>query len=85
MLLDVLVKLSSRPVTLCLCLRHICHALIRLQRKLGIHRDIAGGLGQTQQTVDTSAVAHRLLQREVFLRQQVLDQRGELHLTIGPA
>ena len=61
------------------------HAVIVLERKLGVHRDHAGRLGQLQHAIGAVAVGQRVLEFEGVGRQQVAHQRLELHFAEGAA
>ena len=92
LLADVVDVLAQVGAELALRLRAIAlvqpgveHAVIVLQRKLGVHRDQAGRLGQPQHAVGARAVGQRVLQLEGVRRQHVAHQRLELHLAEGAA
>jgi hypothetical protein len=61
------------------------HAVVVLQRELGVHRHHAGRLGQLQHAVGTVAVRQRVLELESVRRQEVSHQRLELDLAESAA
>jgi hypothetical protein len=78
-------KLFLRQRALCVVRLRVEHAVIVLQRKLRVHRHQAGRLGELQHAIHPHAVRKRVLQVEGRWRQDVPDQRFQLHLAEGAA